>query len=685
MTGTKLRAFSALLLGTFGIAPIGATAAGTSSTIFVANSHAVTAYPTGARGDVAPIAVTPDMAAPSGIAIDASGRIYVVNSATNTVTVYASNVNGDVPPLAVIGGSRARIAAPAGIGLDSRDRIYVLNKSSVTVYPPIGSDTGILDEAPIATIAGVRTLLDHPTGIALDHHGNIYVTNGSGGPVVADTFNGGTITVYPAGSNGDIAPTASLSGVHTGLAYPLGIALDSDDEIYVINGFTANVKRTPYTDGSITVYSAGSNGDIAPIATITGDKTGLFYQSGIAIDASRDIYAAGIESNNAGVGISIFRAGSHGNVAPDETIVGTDTGLNGPDGFAFDSVGNLYVSNGYGGPNANGNLTMYAAGSSGDASPMATITSYFTGLAAPSGIAVDAIGKIYLANSLGGPSESGSVNIYASGSYATGLPIATIAGDNTGLSNPYAIGVNSIGDIAVLNQGNAITVYPAGSSGDVSPGATVNIDSGGMSSSTGIAVGSHGNLYVANQGGENCNRVSCVPTSPDSVNVYPPSSEGVTRPSAVISGTEANLASPSALALDESGNIYVANQGPIKCVHACGRCFGFPTGIGSITVYDAGSDGDVEPAATIAGPSTGLKFPYAIALDSDRNIYVLNAPGFGFGCIGPVITAEATGDPILIFAAGSHGDVPPIATIHGPLTGLGLYGSAGIAIGPDGP
>jgi hypothetical protein len=40
-------------------------------------------------------------------------------------------------------------------------------------------------------------------------------------------------------------------------------------------------------------------------------------------------------------------------------------------------------------------------------------------------------------------------------------------------------------------------------------------------------------------------------------------------------------------------------------------------------------------------------------------------------------------EPILIFAAGSNGDAAPIGGIGGPFTGL--YGLAGIAIGPGEP
>jgi len=54
----------------------------------------------------------------------------------------------------------------------------------------------------------------------VDSSGNIYVANDG-------SFGGGTdmITVYPPGSNGNVAPTFTISGSLTGLSQPAGVAL----------------------------------------------------------------------------------------------------------------------------------------------------------------------------------------------------------------------------------------------------------------------------------------------------------------------------------------------------------------------------------------------------------------------------------------------------------------------------
>ena len=678
------------------MAVVGAAPAWGHDAIFVSNRYDVTAYPIGSRGNVPPAAVTIDLVNPNGIAVDASGRIYASNFETNTITVYARNAGGNVPPLAVIGGAKTRLANPTAIALDSHGKIYALNSAgygngSITVYPSLDNGLGMLNEAPIAAIAGAKTQLVDPTGIALDAHEDIYVANELFLPRPSEAGdNVGRITVYRAGSSGNVAPAITISGSHTGLSFPVGIAVDSGSNIYVVNDFTAGIRNGPDTNPSITIYSAGSNGNASPVAIIAGSRTQLQYSAygAIALDSHRNLYVAGYE-NTVGDTINIFSPGSRGNVSPRDTVVGTNTDLSGATGFAFDADENLYVSNQFGGPNFGGGITVYRASASGNVAPMSTITSSFNGLngGAAAGLAVDRTGSIYVANDSGQMTEQGAIDIYPPGSYATVPPVATIAGPSTGLSYPFAIGLDAAGNIGVLNSNNAITVYPVDSTGDVTPSATINIDKSGKYSPSGMAVGSRGDFYVTEQGGTACNRKSCFKTSPDGVAVYPPCSDSNAQPSAVISGSSTALASPSAVALDQRGYIYVTNEGPVKCTRGCNRCIAIPAGLGSITTYPPGSNGDVAPSATISGPNTGLKFPYGIALDARKNIYVLNATRIGFACIGVIGSArdDFRDDPILVFAAGSHGNVPPIGVIHGPRTGLDFYGSSGIAIGPAGP
>lgn len=679
--------------------------------IFVANGSDVTAYSSGSRGDVPPIALTTDMGGPDGIARDSAGKIYVANSATNTIAVYPSDASGNVSPIAVIGGSNTGLADPIGVALDATDKIYVLNgfTSSVTVYAPLDADVGVLNEAPVATIAGSKTQLLSPSDIAVTGGGEIYVANHVGGPSKPRRFAPGVVTIYSAGSNGNVAPTATISGLATALVDPVSIALDFQNNIYVGNAI-GNTKLVAW-DPSIVTYAAGSTDDAEFFENVSGLAAGIFYPEGIAVDSSGNMYTEG--TSNAGNGISLFAAGGLGNVPPIATIVGAKTGLVGPNRMVLDSDNNLYVSNTLGGAGG-GSVTVYQAGASGDAAPLRTITSDFTGMSGgASRVAVDSSGKIYVAN-VQGIAEGDSITIYAAGSYAVGAPIATISGDNTALSFPRGVGVDANGNISVLNDNGTVTTYAAGSSGNTAPVTTLSIRSGKNTAATGLAVERSGKIYVSAAGVVICRRQSCHRSNPGEVLVYRPGSDGNAKPAAILSGPDTGIASPSAVAVDHNGYLYVPNEEPTKADSTIGLITltlgPAKVGPGTITIYPPGSDGDQKPIATIAGESTKLIDPTGIALDENKNVYVLAGSGGGFGGGGhgggrnrsidaawQSLQRRTTriGIPkggsefllpraeILVFAAGSNGDVAPVATIGGPFTGLNF--PAGIAVGPVGP
>jgi hypothetical protein len=333
--------FSAAIAGVLGVEMIifgsSAARAGTGPDIFVDNFDYVTAYPIGSSGNLAPLALTADLTYPSSIARDGQGRIYLTNSSTNTITIYAADATGNVPPLAVIGGARTRLANPAGIALDGDEKIYVLNTgtSAITIYSPLGIGTGLLNQAPTAMIAGAKTKLAAPIAIAVDTSGNIYVANQLGGPVVkSQGLALGAITEYSAGSDGNLAPSAIISGVTAGLIQPVTIAVDSERNIYVANTYT-DVGGTFTYQPNISVYSAGSARDAEPIAIITGANTDLNFVVAIALDSARNIYAAGYTSDGHNI-INRYPADSSGNISPAASIVGANTGLNAATAITLD-------------------------------------------------------------------------------------------------------------------------------------------------------------------------------------------------------------------------------------------------------------------------------------------------------------------------------------------------------------
>jgi uncharacterized protein YjiK len=638
--------------------------------LFVANneyssfgSPPVTTYPLGSSGNIALLSSRTGPPAtglyhPSGIARDSNGNLYATNAPSiDSVTVYAASATGDARPIATIQGANSGLSDPHGIALDSKGNIYVVDQpfGSITVFAA-GSNGNV-----IATITGSATGLANPTGVALDSSGNIFVSN------YGDQPGAYSVLVYPAGSNGNVKPSATISGSRTGLALPWGIALGPDGKIYVAN-FGSGISDHSDHD-SITVYAPGSNGNVAPSATIVGDRTGLNSPGGIALDSVGNIYVTNDVAATPSGGedkITVYARGSNGNAAPKATLfalglayptgivvdssgnlyvanmgstmgavdsiivyppnslvptkaIGLETALDQPSGITVDRSGNIYVTNQENGNGRLDSVNVYSPGSYAQGAPSAAIIGTKTKLAQPFGIATDSRGNLYVANFEDGSHGRGSITIYPTSSKGNAAPSLTISGDKTGLSSPSGIALDSSGRLYVANvtggpDGNgSITVYRAGSRGNASPIASISdnpncapCDKTGLSSPQGVALDSSGNIYVANVNGG--------AASHGSVTIYPPlgSSRGILNqpPSATITESRADLA--GGITLDPSANIYVTNNTYIPLTG------GTNGSVGSITIYSPMRSGKVTRIATIDGDRVGLADPRGIAIGPAR-------------------------------------------------------------------
>lgn len=521
----------------------------------------VTVYAAGSDGDTTPIGTIvgarTGLDNPFGIAVDSSGNIYVANfmggNGAGSVTVYPAGSNGDLPPIATIVGADTGLDNPSGIAVDSSGKIYVANRgggrtnvSSITVYAA-GSSGNV---TPIATITGPDTGLDDPC-IAVDSGGKIYAGNATD-----------SITVYSAGSNGNIKPIAIIKGPDkgdkTGLSQPNGIALDAKGNIYATNAVDSNFNTQQDSPTfTVSIYRAGSNGNVRPIARAKGSTQGALGVQGVAVDSGGKIYLTtqfrlGVDNNlGAGGAVVVLSALGKGEVKTIATVYTTGkTGLRNVDGIAVDSKANIYVATASGGSD-NGYITVFAAGRYGNVPPIRTISGDNSELHFPRAIAVDRGGNIYAPN-MGNGTTTGSITVYGAGSNGDAAPITTITGDKTLIQDLSAIAVDSSENIYVSNccrKTEAMIVFKHGSKGNVAPFATIARDQFGGTGRA-MAVDTSGKLYtiVGSSGG-------------GAVYVYAPGSSADAKPIAVIDGANTGLAGPQGVAVDSSGYIYVVSDG----------------------------------------------------------------------------------------------------------------------------
>jgi len=150
---------------------------------------------------------------------------------------------------------------------------------------------------------------------------------------------GGSIVVFPAHPSAgphDEAPSAFIVGANTRVFEPMGMAFDRSAHLYVAD--------EEYR--GILVFGEHANGNVAPIATIAGSRTGFTYPQGVALDADGNIYVSQFDPEdpeNAGAEILEFAAGASGNVTPIAKLVGADTQLRAPGRITIDTNGDISV------------------------------------------------------------------------------------------------------------------------------------------------------------------------------------------------------------------------------------------------------------------------------------------------------------------------------------------------------
>jgi hypothetical protein len=249
--------------------------------------------------------------------------------------------------------------------------------------------------SPASTVKG-------PTGVsfeglAVDATGNLYV-----GGVLLGTNPASQgqleILIYAPGSNGMAKPTRTITGNSTGLEgftqnSISGLAVDSSGNIYVSSGL---IKGGVVNDG-ISVFASTADGDVAPTNVITMTDIGTFTMGQIAVDFAGNIYVVASQSLTPGA-ILIFASNSTGTVPPTSTITGPETMLDGIEGVAVDSQGNIYVSNVDGAGVFS--IFEFSAGSTGNVAPMRTISGSATTMNAIGNLTVDSAGNIYVLNDI---------------------------------------------------------------------------------------------------------------------------------------------------------------------------------------------------------------------------------------------------------------------------------------------
>jgi 6-phosphogluconolactonase (cycloisomerase 2 family) len=562
-------------------------------------------------------------------AFDLAGNLYVLNLEQNhryAVNVYAAGyLYGHPVPVKHVVVNRAGVGVLTSIDLDSNGNVYVSTYpvSGILVYDDISTWVSDGSTQPIKTLS-----YDFPKAISLDSTDNLYVVDSAKVSVYDD------ISTWQ--QNGSTQPTKVLTGGNTGLDTAASVALDNSDNMYVSNG----------GNNSITYYTVGwSDGNTSPTKTLIGNNTGLDSPGSIAFDASGKMFVASgcftcPDISGSPKVLAFATNWLSGNTAPIKTLIGNRTRLKGGINLAFERSGAMFAT---GGSADSGRVIQFAANwASGNMAPVSILDSL-----AATGIAFDQMGRMYVADQ---PRDS--ILVYAANwADDQAQPIKILSGANTGLSSPFDISFDNVGNMYVANsQGygyggipNSVTVYASDwASGDTAPIKTLFGNATGLIDPVNVSFDTRNNMYVLNY-------------SNSSVTMYAAGwASGNTAPVKTLIGNNTGLNYPLDSAFDSADNLYVVNDSGNR-----------------INVFASNwTDGNSAPIATLHGPATGLDTPESLAIGSNGKIYVSNVRGDSVTVYGDFTTWAA------------DGNTAPLKTLSGADTGLD--GPWGIAFDANG-
>ena len=524
--------------------------------------------------------------------------------------------------------SQAILNKPSGLCYDSAGNLYIadLNNYRVRKIDPTGK---------VSTFAGTGTygyagdngpatsaLIGTPKALVMDASGNLYISDVDF-QVVRKVSPPGTITTFAGngttGYSGANGPATSAS-----MKSPSGLAVDSAGNLYISE--TGNNRVMKVSNGIITLF-AGSGVNYLVASTGTATALPLSTPSGLVFDAAGNLYVAstnyvsilkvtpsGVMSLFAGYGYDGFSDGDGGSASTAHFLS--------PVALATDANGNLYVADDVAQVvrkiNTGGTITGIAgtngsAGFSGDGGA-STAAQFFT----PSGLAVDKYGNVLVADS--GNNRVRKVDPLA-------LTVSTFAGASVPLGDgglataaqflqPSATALDGAGDLYIADTANH-RIRKVDSTGKISTIAGTGVAGYGgdgaaataaqLYSPMSVAVDNYGNVLIADSGN---NRIRKVASSGNITTIAGNGSYDFGGDGAA--ATQAKLANPVCVRVDGNNNIYISDSDNLRI-----RKINVQGTISTVAGGNGIAYGDGGPAI-----SALLVYPGCIAVDSANNLYI---------------------------------------------------------------
>ena len=609
----------------------------------------------GYSGDGGP-ATAAELSNPSGLALNGSGDLFIADSGNNVVrevnlntgiiTTVAGNGTADrtEPTSEVVNTGITTNVTGNGSAGSSGDGVpaTTAEPSDVAADDPVNLITGLITNVTGNGSGGysgdggpaTAAELSYPSGVAVDDSGDLFIADSLNNVVREVNLNTGIINTIAGngtqGHSGDGGPAtaAELSG-------PSGLALNGSGDLFIADSGNHEVRELNLNTGIITTIAgngtAGYSGDGGPATAAE-----LSYPSGFAVDDSGDLFISDSDNNavrevNLNTGIITTVAGNGTQGYRGDGGPATAAELSQPIGLGLDGSGDLFIADWWNNAIREVNLGTGiintvaggdALGDSGDGGPATTAE-----VDKPEGVAVDKSGDLFIAD---------SANNVVREVNAQTDDITTIAGNGTAgysgdggpataaeLSDPSGVVVNGSGDLFIADSANNVvrelnlktgiitTIAGNGTQGYRGDGGPATAAE--LSGPDGLALDGSGDLFIADSANNVVREVNA--KTGDITTIAGTGTGGYSGDNE--SATAAEMSDPSSVAVDSAGDVFIADtdNNVIREVNAKTGDITTIAGTGT-----GGYSGDNE-SATAAELST----PQGVAVDGSGHLFIADS------------------------------------------------------------
>lgn len=479
-------------------------------------------------------------------------------------------------------------------------------------------------------VPAVEAQINSPRDVAVDGKGNLYIPDTYNNRIRKVDTDGIITTVAGNGTqgfSGDGGPAISAQ-----LNLPHSVAVDGAGNLYISDHGNDRIRMID-RDGNITTVAGTGSAGFSGEGELATDVQ-INHPADIILDGSGNLYIADfgnhrvrkVDSDNK---ITTVAGSDYVGYAGDEGAA-TSAQLNYPQGVALDGAGNLYIAD-YSNKrlrkvDSGGTITTVAGngskGYSDDGGAAMAAQLYY-----PAGVAVDRLGNLYIASldnqRIHKVDSSGIITTVAgNGSigYSDDGGLATAAR----LNYPLYLGLDGTGNLyfadsdnnrirKVDSNGVITTVAGTGSRGFSGDGGAAT--SAQLDIPAGVALDGSGNLYIADHDNHRIRKVA-----PNGIitTVAGTGSGGYSGDGGM--ATVAELFYPKGLAADKAGNLYIADSynNRVRKVDTNG-IITTVAGNGGVGAGSGGFSGDGGIAT-----NAQLDYPNDVTVDVWGNLYIVD-------------------------------------------------------------